>query len=602
MSEITICFLILGISVVLFISQRIPVELVAIGVALSLYFTKILGLGDALSGFGDPTVIFIASLFVVSEGLDASGVTTWVGQKLVASAGSSGLRLLVFTMLISALLTALINPNGAVAALLPVAVVVAIRLGRSPSELLLPTAFAAHAGSMLALTGTPVNVIVSKAAVDAGARSFGFLEFSLVGIPLVLGTIAITVLLGPRLIPHRTPRSIPTDFSKLPRELKRQYTPEPVFRLNVGRRSPLVGMSPSALNLKNFPGITVIGGQAGGRGEPVILDALAPGDVLVVQGDADQVNRLAGENDLAIRSNRKVGGNGNELFTRESGVAEVVIPPRSGVIGEKVFPGMVSSSGDLIVLAVQRGGEDVGPNQTTLDVGDTLLLQGTWEALHENLDESKMLVVDSPELVQRQLVPMGASAKHSLAALVGLVILLATGVVPAAVATLLAACAMILLRVIKVQQAYQSISWTTIVLIAGMIPLSTAMEKTGAADKMAMALVNTVGQSGPYALLLGLFVLTAVLGQLISNTATALIIIPVAVSAAAETHVSVRPLLMAVTVAAAASFLTPIATPANIMVMEPGGYRFGDYWKFGLTLLLWFLAVTLLLIPLIWRF
>jgi di/tricarboxylate transporter len=135
-----------------------------------------------------------------------------------------------------------------------------------------------------------------------------------------------------------------------------------------------------------------------------------------------------------------------------------------------------------------------------------------------------------------------------------------------------------------------------------MIPLSTAMVKTGAADKMALALVNTVGQSGPYALLLGLFVLTAVVGQLISNTATALIIIPVAVSAAAETHVSVRPLLMAVTVAAAASFLTPIATPANIMVMEPGGYRFGDYWKFGLTLLLWFLAVTLLLIPLIWRF
>ena len=342
----------------------------------------------------------------------------------------------------------------------------------------------------------------------------------------------------------------------------------------------------------------MIGGQAGGRGEPVILDALAPGDVLVVQGEANQVNRLAGENDLAIRAGR----NGNELFTRESGVAEVVIPPRSGLIGAQVFPGMVSRSGDLIVLAVQRGGEDVGPSETTLDVGDTLLLQGTWEALHENLDESKMMVVDSPELVQRQLVPMGARAKHSLGVLAGLVILLATGVVPAAVAALLAACAIILLRVLKVQQAYHAISWTTIVLIAGMIPLSTAMEKTGAADKMALTLVNIVGQSGPYALLMGLFVLTVVVGQLISNTATALIIIPVAISAAAETHISVRPLLMGVTVAAAASFLTPIATPANLMVMEPGGYRFGDYWKFGLTLVLWFLAVTVLLIPLIWRF
>jgi di/tricarboxylate transporter len=135
-----------------------------------------------------------------------------------------------------------------------------------------------------------------------------------------------------------------------------------------------------------------------------------------------------------------------------------------------------------------------------------------------------------------------------------------------------------------------------------MIPLSTVMEKTGAADKMAMTLINTVGQSGPYALLLGLFVLTVAMGQLISNTATALIIIPVAISAAAETHVSLRPLLMAVTVAAAASFLTPIATPANMMVMEPGGYRFGDYWKFGLTLVIWYLVVTVVIIPLIWRF
>src|SRR5262249_25146578 len=189
MSDTTICFLILGAAVVLFVSQQVPVEIVAIGVALSLFFTGILKLGPALSGFGDPTVLFIASLFVVSEGLDASGVTTLVGQKLVAFAGSSRLRLLVLMMAFTALLTALINPNGAVAALLPVVVVVAIRLGRSPSEMLLPLAFAAHAGSMLALTGTPVNVIASEQAAEAGARAFGFLEFALVGIPLVLGTI-----------------------------------------------------------------------------------------------------------------------------------------------------------------------------------------------------------------------------------------------------------------------------------------------------------------------------------------------------------------------------------------------------------------------------
>src|SRR5262249_51342252 len=209
---------------------------------------------------------------------------------------------------------------------------------------------------------------------------------------------------------------------------------------------------------------------------------------------------------------------------------------------------------DFIVRAVQRGGEDLGPKRSALAVGDTLLLQGTWDALRAYLDNSDLLVVDSPELVQRQLVPIGYRAKYLLGALAGLVILLATGIVPAAVAGLLAASAMILLGVLKVQQAYREISWTTIVLIGVMIPLSTAMVETGAADKIAGALVDTVGHAGQYALIVGLFLVTAILGQLISNTATALIIMPVAVAAAREMHVSVHPLLMTVTVAAAASF------------------------------------------------
>jgi di/tricarboxylate transporter len=183
-----------------------------------------------------------------------------------------------------------------------------------------------------------------------------------------------------------------------------------------------------------------------------------------------------------------------------------------------------------------------------------------------------------------------------------MVILLATGVVPAAVAGLLAAGALILLRVLTIDQAYRGISWTTVILVGGMISLSTAMTETGAAQDLADGLVRIVGDAGPYALLLGLFVLTAVLGQLISNMATALIVIPVAISAAAEMDVSAKPVLMAVTVSAAASFLTPVATPANLMVMGPGGYRFGDYWKLGLPLLVLFGLVAVLLVPVIWSF
>jgi di/tricarboxylate transporter len=231
-----------------------------------------------------------------------------------------------------------------------------------------------------------------------------------------------------------------------------------------------------------------------------------------------------------------------------------------------------------------------------------LLLRGKWDALDENLEDPAVLVVDAPALVRRQAVPLGPGAKRVIVILAGMVALLATGAVPPVVAGLLAAGAIVLTNVLTVEQCYRAISWTTVILVAGMIPLSTAMRETGAAAKLADGLVRIVGGSGGYALLLGLFILTAALGQLISNMATALIVIPVAISAASDMNVSAKPVLMCVTVAAAASFLTPVATPANLMVMGPGGYRFADYWKLGLPLLVLFGIVATLLVPVFWSF
>jgi len=321
-----------------------------------------------------------------------------------------------------------------------------------------------------------------------------------------------------------------------------------------------------------------------------------------VRGDAEAAATLASDKGLAFRLEETAGDVTETLFNRASGLAEVVIPPRSGLIGQAVFPGMVTDSGDLIILAVQRLGEDLGPEQTVLAIGDTLLLQGTWKALDEHLADPDVLVVDSPDLVRRQAVPMGAGAVEAIAILVGMVILLATGLVPSAIAGLGAACAMVLFRVMTVDQAYRSINWTTIILVGAMMPLSTAMSNSGAAAKMAEGLVHVVGDAGPYALVAGLFVLTAVLGQLISNMATAIIVFPIAVAAATGMGVSPRAVLMSVNVAAAAALLTPVATPVNLMVMGPGGYRFGDYWKLGLPCLLWFFVVATFLVPIFWRF
>jgi di/tricarboxylate transporter len=522
-ADSTITFIVLGVVVLFFVANRIPVAVIAVGTSLALWATGVLELEEATAGFGDPTVLFIAALFVVSDSLESTGVTAWVGQQLLDRGGSGRARLVVFIAGVCALLTAFITPNASVAALVPVVVLVAMRTGRRASQLLIPLAFSAHAGSLLALTGSPVSVVVSDAADEAGAGRFGFFEFALVGIPLLLGTVAIIVLLGPRLLPDRTPERAGRDLSQLETTLRKQY-------------------------------------------------------------------RIDGE---SIQT----------LLGRRHGVSEVVIPPRSHLIGQTYRPGMATESGTLTVIAVLRNGDVLGDDDATLRGGDVLLVRGTWKALSTQIAaDDQVLAVDQPDAVRRQTVPLGVGAIEALVVLAVMVISLAAGLVPPAVAALAAAGALILLGVVTIEQAYRAIGWTTVILVAGMLPLSTAMRTTGAAEQLASRLVDVVGDSGPYPLIIGLFVLAAVLGQLISNMATALIVIPIALSAAAELDVAVSPVLMSLNIACAAALLTPIATPANLMVMEPGGYRFGDYWRLGAVIMAWYFAVAVVYVPLIWSF
>ncbi len=604
MSDITLIALIILAAVVLFVWNRLPVVVVAIGVGMSLHFTGILTLGEALAGYGDPAVIFIATLFVISGSLDRTGVTAWAGQLLIAGAGQdSRARLLLLIGLLVALLTALISVNGAVAALLPVVVVLAVRLRRAPSQLLMPLVFSAHAGSMLALTGTPVNVLVADAAAEAGLGGFGFFEFTIVGVPLLLGTLAIIILFGQRLLPERSGPSMPADFSRHAQTLVEQYgLSANLFRLRLRASSPLLGRPPSAIDLAPYDGLRLVSVQDGALGERLRRPLLAEGDYLIIAGEADVAATLAGDLHLAFRPENAAAEVEETLFNRSSGLAEVMIPPRSAMIGETVFPGMVTESGDLVVIAIQRQGETLGDPAVVLQAGDTLLLQGSWQALDLRLNDPRVLVVNSPDLVRRQAVPLGAGAKQAIAVLLGMVFLLATGLLPPAVAGILGAGALVLTGVMSVDHAYRAIDWTTVILVAALMPLSLAMQQSGAAQLMAEQLILLVGDAGPHVLLAGLFLITAVLGQLISNTATALIVIPISVAAAESIGVSPLPVLMSVAVAAAAAFLTPIATPTNLMVMRPGGYAFGDYWKLGLPLMAWFFVVSVFLVPLVWRF
>jgi di/tricarboxylate transporter len=607
MGDVATIVLIIVVAVVLFVWNRLPVVVVAMAVGLSLWATGILSLPAALAGYGDPAVMFIATLFVVSAALEKTGITAWAGQLLIEKAGEdSRPRLLGLTMSLGALLTAVISLNGAIAALLPVVVVMAVRLKRHASQLLMPLVFAAHAGSLLALTGSPVNVLVSEAGQDAGYPGFGFFEFALVGAPLLIGNMIIIILFGEKLLPFRNGASMPADFSRHAQTLIEQYgLSSGVFRLRVKAASPLVGAKKGDVaDPKAHPGLEYVTVQDGRTGMPLKRETLAEGDYILLKGDAESVARFAADAHLALReeNEKDTGEGGDTLFNRSSGLAEVVLPPRSALAGTTAFPGMTTESGDLIILAISRAGVTLDAASTQLQVGDTLLLQGTWKALDERLADPDVLVVNSPDLVRRQAVPMGQGATLAVAILLAMVAMLATGVVPTAVAGMLAAGAVVLGGIMSIEQAYKSINWTTVIMVAAMMPLSAAMEQTGAARMMAEYLVAAVGDAGPYALLGGLFILTGVLGQLISNTATALIVIPIGVAAAKALGMSPEPVLMSIAVAAAASFLTPIATPTNLMVMGPGGYVFSDYWKLGLPLMIWFFVVATFVVPMIWRF
>ncbi len=392
------------------------------------------------------------------------------------------------------------------------------------------------------------------------------------------------------------PEHTPPDLGRHAETLEGQYQlTDGFYRLRVRSRSDLIGRGLADVGAGEHGEVRVVAVESP-DGKPV-LDLVHDDDVLVVTGAPADVTSYA--LDLGLAVSMIGSGDAQDLLTREAGVAEVVVPPRSSLVGERVYPGMKRQH-DLVILAVQRLGKDLGDGPMELAEGDAILLHGRWSALDQLNRDRDVLLVDSPDLVRRQAVPWGPKATRAVLVLAGLVAMLASGQVPPAIAGLVAAVAMVLARVVTVPQAYRSVSWQTVVLVGALIPLSTAIQTSGAADQVASVLIDAVGTGRPYLLLAALFVLTAALGQVVSNTATVLVVVPIAIAAAEATGTSVKPVLMVVAVAGCAALLTPISTPGNMMIMSPGGYRFGDYWKLGLPIMVWWFVVALVVVPLVW--
>jgi di/tricarboxylate transporter len=624
MSDMTIVFVILAFTIVLFVSGRLPSELVAVGSLLALYLADLVSLGEAFAGFSNPTVILVGSLFVVGEALTRTGVTAYAGERLISQARGEPLRLLVVMMAGTAILSAFISNTGTVATLMPAVVIAAWGVRSNPSAFLIPLAFAANAGGVLTLTGTPPNVVVAEALESHGFRPFDYFEYARIGLPLLLTAIVYMALFGRRLLPERTTGAAPQPLE----DLAENYALEAeTYRLHVLAGSRLVGATLREAGLASHFGMTVLGigslSPTEGEGRQRLLESLRAsidklrrqpepipssdhrievGDVLTVTASAADIHRAEVELRLGVLPVDESQGLLSELMSRELGVAELLVTPRSRYIGARIPQDRIVGEFGLVVLGARRGLKML-PLDAALEIGDSILVRGTWEALGRLQDlHEDLVVVGRPEEVVTQVTRLNSRSALSLAILAGMVLLMVSGAVPVAVASLLAAAAMLLCGCLSTSEAYRAISWSTVILIAGMLPMATALEASGGAEQMADLLVATLGSFGPVAVLAGIFLVATTLSQVMSNTATAVLMSPIVLTAAAGLGVSPHPLMMGLAVAASTAFLTPIGTTTNLMVLGPGNYRFGDYAKVGGPLVLIFLGICLVLIPILWPF
>lgn len=611
MYEMILVFAILAITIVLFISDRLRLDLVAVISLLTLLLTGILTVDEALAGFAAPIVIIIASLFVVGTALFNTGVASLLGSWLGRTAGTSEVRIIVLLMLLVAFLSAFMSSTGAVAVLLPVVVSVARNAKTSTTKLLMPLAYGALIGGMLTLIGTPPNIVVSGVLTEHGLEPFGFFDFTPIGLIVLFAGIAYMVTIGRRLLPSKARVRTAGDAgasameSTTVAQLSEPYhLDDNLFRLRVRRASPLVGRRLVQGNIGEQFHVTVLERQSWPDDEvpplpsqPVTPDTVIDvHDILLAQGTAEDIARLCRDMDLGVRPRE---GATTRSATTELGLAEVLVRGRSVMRGKTLQDLRFRSAYNVTVLGIMRRGEAITNDVATvpLQFGDTLLVQGTWDSIQRLTQErADFIVVDVP----REMAEQSHTRSHATTSVVIVVLMLLVmtfQLLPTVTAVLLAAVAMVLTGCLRVQDVYRSINWESVVLIAAMLPMATALQKTGGVTFVADLLTNGLGGYGPLAVMTGLFVITTVFSQFISNTATTVLIAPISVAAALTMGVSPYPYLMVVAIAASAAFATPIASPVNTLVLGPSGYRFSDFVKVGVPLQVVALVICLIAVP-----
>lgn len=599
--------LVLGIlvaCVVMFIIGRPRMDVVALLALVVLTLTRIITVPEALAGFSDPNVILIAAFFVVGDGLVRTGTANRIGDLLLRHAGSSEGRLIVLLMIAVALMGSVMSSTGVVAIFIPAALAIAQRQNVSPRMLMMPLAFGGLISGMMTLVATAPNLVCDSALRNAGFDGFKFFSFSPFGVVILAAACAYMLTARKKLRESQTTTSV-GEYRRTLMDFVHDYQlEERAHRVRIGEGSPLIGQTlrQAAPAQRPAASILAIERMAGSKleiVEPRGETALRSGDVLLVNY-AKAVGQSALQHVAELKLQRlSLSGSYFTDQSQDLGMAEVMLPPESDLIGRTIVEAAFRTRYRLHVVGLRRGSKaiEADVNSQPLRSGDVLLVIGRWKhirALHKQ--QNSFLVLSLPAEID-QFAPARHRAPRALLIVAIMVVLMVTGWVPNVVAALLGCLLMGVCRCITAESAYKAIGWPTVILIVGMMPFSTALAKTGGVDLAANGLLHLFGQSEPRIILAALFALTASIGLFVSNTATAVLMAPIALTVARHLNVSPYPFAMTVALAASTAFMTPVSSPVNTLVMAPGKYRFGDFVKVGVPLALITMLITVLMVP-----
>ncbi|EDL8429992.1 SLC13 family permease [Salmonella enterica subsp. diarizonae] len=597
----------LAVAVVLFATGKVRMDAVALFVIVAFVLSGTLTLPEAFSGFSDPNVILIAALFIIGDGLVRTGVATVVGTWLVKMAGSSEIKMLVLLMITVAGLGAFMSSTGVVAIFIPVVLSVSMHMQTSPSRLMMPLSFAGLISGMMTLVATPPNLVVNSELLREGLHGFSFFSVTPLGVVvLALGIVYMLVMRfmlkgdtpGQQAGKRRTFRDLIRDYRLTGR----------ARRLAIRPGSPMVGQRLDDLKLRERYGANVIGVERWRRFRPVIVNVngvseFRARDVLLIDMSAAEVDlrEFCAEQLLEPMVLR------GEYFSDQAldvGMAEISLIPESELIGKSVREIAFRTRYGLNVVGLKRDGVALEGSlaDEPLLMGDIILVVGNWKLISQLGQKGRDFVVLNMPVEVSEASPAHSQAPHAIFCLVLMVALMLTDEIPNPIAAIIACLLMGKFRCIDAESAYKAIHWPSIILIVGMMPFALALQKTGGVSLVVKGLMDIGGGYGPYMMLGCLFVLCAAIGLFISNTATAVLMAPIALAAAKSMGVSPYPFAMAVAMAASAAFMTPVSSPVNTLVLGPGNYSFSDFVKLGVPFTLIVMAVCIVMIPMLFPF